>query len=363
MLESRPTTRVSERLGVRHPIIQGPFGHGFSSAKLVAAVNRAGGLGSFGLAGAPPEQILEIGSGIRSLTDGPFALNLWLPVGGHPLPPDRGVFERTVRRLAPLYEEVGGDPPRWDDLAAEHEPSFDAQVEALLAVRPPAVSFVFGVPPAGLLRELRRLGITTLAAATNVVEGRALEAAGIDIIVASGSDAGGHRYAFLRPETHSLTTSALVRQLAGQVSAPIVAAGGIVDHRSVASAMLLGAEGVQVGTAFLATHESGASEAYKAALVAPVERSTVLTTAFTGRAARALANRIVREIDAHPENILPYPWQYVATRPIREAAGLAGNVECMSLWAGQNVPLVERRPVAELMTRLVDHTVFRREDA
>ncbi|HSQ32765.1 MAG TPA: nitronate monooxygenase [Gemmatimonadaceae bacterium] len=361
--DPRSTTRVSERLGLRYPIIQGPFGHGFSSAKLIAAVNQAGGLGSFGLAGIAPERIFEIGTEIRSLTSGPFALNLWLPVGGHPLPPDRGAFERAVRRLTPLYHEVGADPPRWDDLAAHPEPSFEAQVEALLAVRPPIVSFVFGVPPAGLLRELRRLGIATLAAATNVVEGRALEAAGIDVIVASGSDAGGHRYAFLRPETHSLTTSALVRQLAGQVSAPIIAAGGIVDSRSVASAMLLGAEGVQVGTGFLATHESGASDAYKAALVAPVERSTVLTTAFTGRAARALANRIVREIDAHPENILPYPWQYVATRPIRVAAALAGNVEFMSLWAGQNVPLVERQSAAELMTRLIGHTVLRSEDA
>lgn len=360
-LQSR--TRVSERLGVRYPIIQGPFGHGFSSARLVAAVNQAGGLGSFGLAGIAPEQILAIGTEIRSLTDGPFALNLWLPVAGHQLPPGRGAFERTVRRLAPLYDEVGAEPPRWEDLAADPEPSFAAQVEALLAVRPPVVSFVFGIPPAGLLRELRGLGVTTLAAATNVVEGRALEAAGVDIIVASGSDAGGHRYAFLRPEAHSLTTSALVRQLAGQLSAPIVAAGGIVDNRSAASVMLLGAEGVQVGTAFLATDESAASEAYKAALVAPVERSTVLTTAFTGRAARALANRIVREIDAHPEDILPYPWQYVATRPIRVAAGLTGKEEWMSVWAGQNVPLVERGPAAELMTRLVNHTALRSGDA
>jgi nitronate monooxygenase len=351
---------VSERLGLRYPVVQGPFGHGMSSAKLVAAVNHAGGLGSFGLAGFMPEKILEIGAEIRSLTDGPFALNLWVPLADEqPIAVDRGAFERTVRRLGPLYAEVGALPPVWEELTTDFEPAFDAQAEAMLAVRPPVASFVFGVPPAPLLRELRRRGTATLGTATNVVEGKALDAAGIDIIVASGSDAGGHRAAFLRPAAESLTTSALVQQLAGQVSVPIVAAGGIVDNHSVAAAMLLGAEGVQVGTAFLATHESGAPEAYKAALVAPVERSTVLTTGFTGRAARALANHVVREIAAHQEDILPYPWQHFATRPIRMAAGLEGRSDWMSLWAGQNVPLVARRSAAELMALLGDNASVR----
>jgi nitronate monooxygenase len=314
---------------MKHPIIQGPFGNGLSSVELVAAVNKAGGLGSFGLAGFTPDRILDVASRIRALTDAPFALNLWVPLAGESVP---------------TWEDVEKNPP----------PSFDAQVEALLEARPPVASFVFGIPPAPLVRELRRLDITTIGTATNVVEGEALDAAELDVIVASGSEAGGHRSSFLRSPAESLTTSALVRQLAGRLKAPVVAAGGIVDDRTTAAAMLLGAEGVQVGTAFLATHESGAPEAHKAALVAPGERSTVLTTAFTGRAARALVNGFVREIGAHEEDILPFPWQHLVTRPLRLAATAQGRPEWMSLWASQNVPLVARRPAAELMEMLVN---------
>ena len=347
--------RVSQRLGIRHPIIQGPFGNGLSSAELVAAVNNAGGLGSFGLAGFAPDAILEIGRKIRALTNGPFALNLWVPLPGQEETAlERAAFERAVARLAPLFADVGEPVPSWEDVAKNPLPSFDAQAQALLEVRPPVASFVFGVPPAALLRELRRLGIATIGTATNVVEGEALDASKMDLIVASGVEAGGHRASFLRSAEESLTTSVLVRQLSGRVSAPVIAAGGIVDGRTVAAAMLLGAEGAQVGTAFLATNESGAPEAHKAALVASGERSTVLTSAFTGRAARSLVNRFAREVGAQDADILPFPWQHLLTRPLRLAATRQQNTEWMSLWAGQNVPLVTRRSAAELMDLLVN---------
>jgi len=348
------STRVSERLSIRHPIIQGPFGNGLSSAELVAAVNRAGGLGSFGLAGFTADGIVDVAKKIRALTDAPFALNIWVPLSGEEETRlDLSAFERALRRLAPLYADVGASLPTFEEIERSRPPSFVEQSRALLQVRPPVASFVFGIPPAPFLRELKDAGITTIGTATNAAEGEALDAAGLDLIVASGMEAGGHRSSFLKSPAESLSTSALVRQLSGRVAAPVIAGGGIVDARTVAAAMILGAEGVQVGTAFLATHESGAPEAHKAALVAPGERSTVLTTAFTGRAARSLVNGFAREIGAHADDVLPFPWQHVLTRPLRAAATAQGRAELMSLWAGQNTPLVARRSAAELMALLV----------
>ena len=350
-------TRVTERLGLRYPIIQGPFGNGLSRAALVAAVTNAGGLGSFGLEGFEPAQFAGVSAEIRALTSGPFALNLWVPLKGEgSTPPGRAAFDRAVRRLDPIYVELGMLAPRWEQIAAIARPSFEERVEALIAVNPPVASFMYGIPPEPVLRELRARGSVVIGTATNVAEGIALERAGIDLVVASGSDAGGHRSSFLRPAEQSLTTSALVLQLAVVLNVPVIAAGGIVNGRSTAAALMLGAEAVQVGTAFLASNESGAPDAHKAALIAYDERSTVLTTAFTGRHSRGFVNQFVDEIGAVEEDILPYPWQYLLTRPIRAAAGQQGKTDWMSLWAGQNAPLVTRRSAAEVMRFLVEDT-------
>lgn len=347
-------TRVASTLDIRYPIIQGPFGNGLSSVGLVAAVNNAGGLGSFGLAGFEPERYAEIGASIRALTSAPFALNLWVP---HYVEKeqriDRAMFERAIRHLAPVYADLGAPLPTWEEIDVPPMPSFDVMAEALLQVGPPVASFIYGVPSGSLLLELRRRGIVSMGTATNVMEGEALDAANVDVIIASGSDAGGHRSSFLRSAAESLTTSALVQQLAARTNAPVVAAGGIVDGRGMASAMMLGAEGVQIGTAFLATHESAAPEAHKTAMTAPGQRSTILTTVFSGRPARALVNRFVQEIGMHEQDMLPYPWQHLMTQPLRLAAAAQGRTEWMSLWSGQNVPLVARKPAATLMQELV----------
>lgn len=350
---SLPLAPLFARLGLRHPVVQGPFGGGLSTPELVAAVTGAGGLGSFGLEGFTPARIAESAAAVRARTAGPFNLNLWVPLpGDDALRLDRTAFDRAVLRLAPIYADLGLDAPRFEEVEANPVPSFAEQVEAVLAAKPAVASFIFGVPPEPMLHALRARGIVTIGTATNLVEGEALAAAGIDAIVASGAEAGGHRAAFLRGTEASLTVSALVPQLADRVGVPVIAAGGIADARGVRAAFALGASAVQVGTGFLASHESGAAEAHKAALVAEGERATILTTAFTGRHARGLVNRFVREAAAHPDDVLPFPWQYLLTRPIRQAAAAAGRSEWMSLWAGQNVTLVRRRGAAEVIDAL-----------
>ncbi len=351
------STRVTERLGIRYPIVQGAFGGGLSTPQLVAAVSNAGGLGSFGAHGLEPDQIEATARDIRSRSAGAFGLNLWVPLPGER---SEGLtharYDAAVARLRPYFAELDLEPPGLEDLAQASTPHFDRQVEAVLRARPAVFSFIFGIPSTEVLRECRRLGIVTVGTATNLAEGEALGAAGIDLIVASGSEAGGHRASFLRPVAESLSISALVPQIVDRVSVPVIAAGGIADGRGVVAAFALGAEGVQVGTAFLATGESGAAPAHREALLRDGERSTALTRTFTGRHARGLVNRFAREMVEHESELPAYPWQNLLTLPLRRAAALAGAAELLPLWAGQNVALVKARSAAEVVDFLVADT-------
>ena len=350
------STRVTARLGVRYPIVQGPFGGGNSTPELAAAVANAGALGSFGAHGLEPEQIEETARDIRGLTRNPFALNLWVPLApGGPERPTEAQYLAAAGVVRPLFAELALAFPTFEEIAVSVLPNFEHQLEAVLRARPPVFSFVYGIPPAEALRECRRLGIITIGTATNLAEGEALDAAGVDLIVASGSEAGGHRASFLRPVEESLGTSALVPQLADRVRVPVIAAGGIADGRGVVAAMVLGAEGVQVGTAFLVSVESGASAAHRAALLREGERSTALTKAFTGRYARGLVNRLARELAMHEEEVLPFPWQNFMTLPLRRATAGA-SADLQPLWAGQNVPLVRARTARDLVDFLVADT-------
>jgi nitronate monooxygenase len=349
------TTPVTERLGIRFPIIQGPFGGGRSTPELAAAATEAGALGSFGAVDLEPAAILEVAEGIRRLTAGPFALNLWVPLDpALEPPPTRARYKATVELLRPYYDALQVAPPSYATVVAGSGDRFLRQLDAVLAARPAVFSFIFGVPPADMLAECRRRGIVTLGTATNVAEADALDAAGVDMIVASGSEAGGHRASFLRTAAESLGVSALVPQIADRTRRPVIAAGGIADGRGMIAALVQGAQGVQVGTAFLVTHESGASEAHKRALVSTPEPSTRLTTVFTGRNARGVVNRFMQEMIAHEAKLPEYPWQGRLVSPIAQAAARTGAADLMPLWAGQNLPLVRRRSVAELMAFLVE---------
>lgn len=343
-------TRLTERLSLRLPIIQGAFGGGLSTPELAAAVARAGGLGSYGAHHLPPDRIGPTVAAIRALTGGPFAINLWVPLPGEPTAFD-GPLEPHLARLRPYLGELGlGDPAP----PARVGQPFGEQLRAALDAAPPALSFVFGVPPADALAEARSRRIATIGTATTVDEAVALDRAGVDVIVASGSDAGGHRTSFLRAAEDSLVgTLSLVPQVVDAVSAPVVAAGGIADGRGIAAALALGASGAQLGTTFLACDESGASEAHKRQLGQPGARHTLLTRAFSGRLARGIVNRMLRELRPVEHELPAYPLQNWLTTPIRQAAGRAGQPDLLALWAGQAAALSPRRPAAACMEALV----------
>jgi nitronate monooxygenase len=334
-----PDTRVTRLLSLDRPIVQGPFGGGLSSVALTAAVSDAGGLGSFGAHHLEPAGIRALGHELHAATRRPFALNLW--VSTHDLPEmPRERFDAAVRRLQPLYDEVGADAPPYPERFAAR---FEDQAQAVLAAGPAALSVVFGVPDERVLAAFRDAGIVTLGTATTPDEAVALDAAGIDIVVASGAEAGGHRGAFLAPAEESLVgTLPLVRIAVEEVEAPVIAAGGIADARGIVAALALGAEGVQIGTAFLATEESGTTPEHKAALLGGARR-TVLTRALSGRLARGIPNDLLGRV----RTVEPYPYQSYLLRPAARA---------LAMWSGQAAPLLRHRTATALYSALADET-------
>ncbi|WP_159941669.1 MULTISPECIES: nitronate monooxygenase family protein [unclassified Nocardiopsis] len=338
-------------LGIRHPVVQGPFGGGLSTVALAAAVSNGGGLGSYGAHLLSPEEITALVGRLRSVTDRPFAVNLWVPQPGE----ERAGGVRAdghADRLAPYYAEFGLPAP--GGRAPEREWAFEDQVDALLADPPPVASVVMGPPPGRLVTGLHRAGGLLLGTATTVDEARALEEAGCDAVVASGSDAGGHRGSFLAPVRESLVgTFSLVPQVVDAVTVPVVAAGGVADGRGVAAAFALGADGVQVGTGFLRTRESGAVDAHRRALAAESARTTVLTRLFSGRPARGIANDLVRSLADAEDRVPPYPIQNALMAPLRARAAELGRADRLNLWAGQAALLAGEGPAAEYLARLV----------
>jgi nitronate monooxygenase len=345
-------TRFTRDFGVRYPIVQGPFGGGISRVELTAAVSDAGGLGSFGAHHLHPTDLDATLARLSAATDRPFAVNLWVPLPGEPRTLDPRTHADQTDALAPWFRRARIDPPAY---RAPAPPDFEAQVEVLLERRPAVFSFVFGIPDPGILTECRRRGIRTLGAATHLDEGLALRDAGVDAVVASGYEAGGHRPAFLRPAEDSIATGPLTAQLSAALDIPVIAAGGVADGRGIASALMLGAEAVQVGTAFLATDQSGAPEAHKQMLRSPRARYTALTTAFSGRLARGIRNEF---LDEHANADIPvYPQQLWLTAPIKAAAAGSGDAELLALWSGQGAPLLtERHDATEVFEHLVADT-------
>jgi nitronate monooxygenase len=344
--------RLTSRLGLQYPIIQGPLG-GLSSQRLTAAVSNYGGLGSFGAHGLKPEAIRKVVREIKGLTLKPFAMNLWVSME------DEGAFTSTEeafhRSLSPLakhIESVGGPKPSYHS----YEPiRFEDQAQALLDEGISAFSFIYGIPSKHILDEFRRRGIVLIGTATTVDEAIALEQAGVDVIAASGFEAGGHRGSFLQPSEDSLTgTMALVPQVVDAVTLPVVAAGGIGDARGIVAAFALGAEGVQMGTAFLACEESGANMHHRNALLSGKAKQTALTRGFTGRLARGIKNRLLDELNQKDTEILPYPLQRALVRHLSIPAEKAGRPDLLPLWAGQSASLSRCVDVNALLDTLVN---------
>lgn len=324
---------------------------GVSTPEMAAAVSNAGGLGSIGVGAADAETTRLMIAAVRTMTDRPVNVNVFC---NQPAIVDAAREEAWLDRLGPEFARYGAKPP---ECLREIYPSFltdDAKLAVLLAERPEIVSFHFGLPPQDRIQALRAAGITLLATATNLFEGKAIAAAGIDAVVAQGFEAGGHRGIFdPLASDDQLSTMSLTRLLTSKFDIPVIAAGGIMDGAGIVAAMTLGAVAAQLGTAFIACPESSADMGYRAALVGPSAGQTVMTTVISGRPARCLKNRFTAFGDKIASRDIPdYPIAYDAGKALHSVARTAGEYGYGAQWAGQGAPLVRVMPAAELVARL-----------
>jgi nitronate monooxygenase len=328
------------------PIVQAPMG-GATAGAIAQAVSEAGGLGSFaGVAFAPAEIEAEAGRLKAELAGRPFAVNLLVTPKAHPTPE---ILKAGLDRLAPLYAEAEVPLPAPPNQFAH---DFDEQLAAVVRAAPPIASFAFNVLSRAQIDQLHAAGSYVVGTANTVAEARAWAEAGADGICAQGFEAGGHRGNFLADLDASLVgTMALVATVRDAVDLPVIAAGGIMDGRGVAAALALGADAVQMGSAFLLADEAITSAPWRRAIETAPDDPTRITRAFSGRHARGIENRFMREMRPHEPELPPYPVQNRLTGPLRAAAENRGDPEMMSLWAGQAVKLVRPGAAAELVRR------------
>jgi len=339
---------LQQLLGTDLPIIQAPMA-GVQGSALAVAVCNAGGLGSLPCAMLELDAMRKELAAIRAQTSRPFNVNFFC----HAQPEVDAARDRAWRAaLAPYYAEFeidaagiasgGGRLPFTAELA-----------DALDELAPPVVSFHFGLPPADLVARVRRRGAKVLASATTVDEARWLEARGVDAIIAQGSEAGGHRGMFLSDDLSTqVGTLALVPQVVRAVRLPVIAAGGIADAAGVRAALSLGAAGVQVGTAYLLCPEATTSALHRAALKSEAARVTALTNVFTGRPARGIVNRVVRELGPMSAAAPQFPLAVAGIAPLRAKAEARGSGDFSPLWSGQNASGCREVGAAQLTREL-----------
>lgn len=348
------STKITQLLGIKYPILQGPMGVGYSTPALLASVSNAGGLGSFGAYTLTPEEILEADKSIKAATNKPYNINLWVNDVDKTLanfPQEK--IEKIKQIYKPYFDELGIPLP---DLSSDIPSKFEKQVEVLFEIKPAVFSFIFGIPSQEILNESRRLGIKTVGGATTLEEALALEDAQVDAIVASGFEAGGHRPSFLRPAQDSFTgLFTLLQQLKAKIKTPIIAAGGITDAKGIAAALTLGADAVQLGTAFMVTDQSGAHPLHKEVLFSGALNHTTVSKSLTGRMGRMVSNRISEGVPFETE-VLPFPLQTKLLAPLRVAALAQNRTDMISFWSGQNNNSLKHHDADELMKELIKET-------
>jgi nitronate monooxygenase len=343
-----PRRRLCDLLGIEHPIIQAPMA-GSATPELASAVSNAGGLGSLGCGEMTPDAVREAVLRMRAGSGRPFNVGFF----AHPAPRvDEARLAEIMDRVRPFYAELGLDaPPIAQSIPG---PGFDAaRLELLLELRPPVVTFHFGVPEPGAIRALKAAGIRLLSTATSVSEARQLEAAGVDAVVAQGWEAGGHRGSHQwRPPADGVGSLALVPQIVDAVRLPVVAAGGIGDGRGIAAALALGASGVQIGTAFLSCPEAATDAPSRAALAGATDLDTVMSDAFSGYPARVRRCRYALEMAHHDRRGLDFPLMYMLSEPLWRT----GRRDFAFQLYGQAAALNRAVPALELVERLVAET-------
>ena len=344
-----PNSRLCDLLGIEHPIIQAPM-VGSATSELAAAVSNAGGLGSLGSAEMSADQLEATVKRLRVLTKRPFNLNFFV----HSAPAvTQADFERVRERLAPYYQALSLTPPT---TLPNSGPGFDAtKLQLVLELRPHVISFHFGLPDPATVSSLKKAGIIILSTATTVAEAVVLASSGVDAIIAQGYEAGGHRGSHQpREPWDGVGLMSLLPQVADAVKQPVIAAGGIADGRGIAAAFALGASGVQMGTAFLSCPEAGTDHARRAMLRNAKDTDTMMTDAFSGRAARAVRNRYALEMREQRAPLLAFPLLYNLTDPLGEAD--EGSEDFGFHLYGQSAALCQEVPAAELVNQLVAET-------
>jgi nitronate monooxygenase len=342
-----PSRRLLDLLRIEHPIIQAPMA-GAMDSELAAAVSEAGGLGCLPCAMLNPEKLREEIAKIRARTKKPIAVSFFC----HVAPVPNNAREAAWRkRLEPYYRELEIDPMAAVPFS-NRAPFDEALLEAVLDTRPEVVGFHFGLPPAPLYAKLKQEGFPIIATATTVAEARWLAERGIDGVITQGYEAGGHRGMFLTDNvTTQVGTFALVPQVRDAVSVPVIAAGGVSDARGIAAAFALGADGVQIGSAYLHTPEAKISSAHRAAVKSARDDSTVLTNVMTGRPARGVINRVIRE-QGPISDVPEFPLAAGALQPLRTKAEAQGSGDFSPMWSGQAVALGRPLGAGELTQQL-----------
>ena len=343
-------TALTDRLGLDLPIIQAPMA-GTSTPELAATVSNAGALGSISIASVDAVEGRRQIQALKALTTGPFNVNLFCHA---PTPPDPARDRVWIDSLRPIFAAFDAAPP---ETLTEIYQSFltdDAKLAVLLDEKPAVVSFHFGLPQAEKIAALKSAGCLLIASATTPQEGRLAQAAGIDMVVAQGFEAGGHRGVFDPTDDPRFATLPLTRLLARELNIPVMAAGGIMDGAGIAAALALGAAGAQLGTAFVSCPESAANAAYRAALASPRAERTRVSPVISGRPARGVENAFMQRADE--ALTAGYPYAYDLGKALNAAASAQGHDGCAPQWAGQAAPLTRALPAAELVEVLAQET-------
>lgn len=342
-------TRITEMLQIEYPIIQAGMAGGVTTPQLIAAVSNHGGLGNLGAGYMTNDAMLESIQQVKQLTDKPFGVNVFVPNTPEVLQDE---INQANEWLEPFRNELGiKQAPKVEQ---GDTTLFDQQIDLIIQEKVPVCSFTFGLPDKKVVERLKNHHITVIGTATTVDEALANEALGMDIVVMQGSEAGGHRGTFQGSyEKGLIGTTALIPQTVDHLSIPVIAAGGIMDGRGVLSALILGAEAVQMGTAFVTCTESGAKPQHKNAILQSRADDTIVTPVFSGKAARGIRNEFIEEMEKHQHHLPAYPIQNTLTKGIRAEAAKQDRPDMMSLWAGQNPGSTEQKTAKTMIGNIV----------
>lgn len=344
--------RIAKWLNIKFPLFQAPMAGGATTPELVAAVANAGGLGSLGAGYMTPDEIKKAIQEIRKLTDQPFSVNLFVCENSYAsaeqIEKARLAVQASCRELNFNIDHI--HPP--------YAPLFTEQMEVLLAENVPVFTFTFGVPAYNWIENFKKQGILLIGTATTLAEAKYLQDQRVDAIVAQGSEAGGHRGTFQgKAEDALINTDKLIQLLATDIRIPIIAAGGIMNAEGIITSLSAGAAAIQMGTAFLACHESGIHPEYKKILLNSHATNTTLTRAFSGKLARGINNKFIMRMKAYENDILDYPIQNSLTAAMRKEAAKQNCPDFMAMWAGQFYNLCQGLPVAQLLHQINNEVI------